>query len=627
MQHLASLRDDFNAGIEPTEIRKLVGPFLELLMSQEYSWIFNTPVDPFKLNLPDYFEIVKKPMDLGTIKKRLEGDYYRTFKAFFEDTRQVWHNALVYNSPGSEVHTIATRMSEYFDLNWPRYNKVWQTLFQKRKEEGVDRDNNLCSLCTGKRFKLEPVTLYCNQCSLRLRKGVLYYTNKSKKYHWCQPCFQALPKGAEVLVDDQLLPYKCVGAARLRGPRRSAPRLTTPPSHPPTTRELERKRNDSDEDEPWVQCDHCLKWQHQICALYNARRNEGAGLPHYCAHCYLGHMSAKKTTAPLAKPVLRARDLRRCRLSDLIEARLAALLESQRDALAAEQLVARDAVDMPQFTVRVVSCCDKSFLVGPEVGARYGPLGFLPQQNYRSKAVVLFQTICSVDTLLFAVYWQEYGDDCGEPNRRVAYLSYLDSVKYLDPSFLRTDVYHEILGAYLADLRDRGFNQVNLWSCPPQKGDDYILSCHPEEQKTPRAEMLREWYIALLEDCQRRGVVERVAFLADDFFPSICGSEGGADRPLTRLPYFEGAWRGCETAHETSRVRGGNQPSPHPPSPSPASRRLLHVAARGRDQAPARRGALEPVRHRGVARQRCRGGSVARKRHGRCSGVSGRGWV
>ena len=30
-----------------------------------------------------------------------------------------------------------------------------------------------------------------------------------------------------------------------------------------------------------------------------------------------------------------------------------------------------------------------------------------------------------------------------QPNRRCAYLSYLDSVKYLDPQSLRTDVYHE----------------------------------------------------------------------------------------------------------------------------------------------------------------------------------------
>lgn len=48
---------------------------------------------------------------------------------------------------------------------------------------------------------------------------------------------------------------------------------------------------------------------------------------------------------------------------------------------------------------------------------------------------------------------QEYGDDCPEPNRRCAYLSYLDSVKYLDPQALRTEVYHEILVAYLDDLR------------------------------------------------------------------------------------------------------------------------------------------------------------------------------
>ena len=31
-----------------------------------------------------------------------------------------------------------------------------------------------------------------------------------------------------------------------------------------------------------------------------------------------------------------------------------------------------------------------------------------------------------------------------QPNRRCAYLSYLDSVKYLDPQSLRTDVYHEV---------------------------------------------------------------------------------------------------------------------------------------------------------------------------------------
>jgi hypothetical protein len=30
--------------------------------------IFNAPVNPEKLGIPDYLDIVKKPMDFGTIK-------------------------------------------------------------------------------------------------------------------------------------------------------------------------------------------------------------------------------------------------------------------------------------------------------------------------------------------------------------------------------------------------------------------------------------------------------------------------------------------------------------------------------------------------------------------------------
>lgn len=58
--------------------------------------------------------------------------------------------------------------------------------------------------------------------------------------------------------------------------------------------QLRKDKNDAKDQESWVQCDHCERWQHQVCALYNGKRNEGSDIPHYCPHCILGHMTARK---------------------------------------------------------------------------------------------------------------------------------------------------------------------------------------------------------------------------------------------------------------------------------------------------------------------------------------------
>ena len=54
---------------------------------------FLVPVDPVALRIPDYPTIVKSPMDLGTIDKKLTSSSYHDVESFIADVRLVFHNS------------------------------------------------------------------------------------------------------------------------------------------------------------------------------------------------------------------------------------------------------------------------------------------------------------------------------------------------------------------------------------------------------------------------------------------------------------------------------------------------------------------------------------------------------
>lgn len=55
-----------NEGLQ--QVSRLVNTFL----NRPDTLAFRTPVDPKAMNIPDYFQIVKNPMDLGTVRVAID---------------------------------------------------------------------------------------------------------------------------------------------------------------------------------------------------------------------------------------------------------------------------------------------------------------------------------------------------------------------------------------------------------------------------------------------------------------------------------------------------------------------------------------------------------------------------
>ena len=71
--------------------------------------IFHNPIK--NSEAPDYHEIVKRPMDLKTIKTRVKDGVIANSLEFQRDIYLMFANAMMYNRPGSDVHAMAEDVS------------------------------------------------------------------------------------------------------------------------------------------------------------------------------------------------------------------------------------------------------------------------------------------------------------------------------------------------------------------------------------------------------------------------------------------------------------------------------------------------------------------------------------
>lgn len=91
------------------------------LLSRPDSGPFREPVDYRGLGLWDYPKIIKKMMDLGTVKRKLERNQYKNAKECAQDIRLIWTNCQEYNADESDFYLLAENFSKRFE---ERYAKI-----------------------------------------------------------------------------------------------------------------------------------------------------------------------------------------------------------------------------------------------------------------------------------------------------------------------------------------------------------------------------------------------------------------------------------------------------------------------------------------------------------------------
>ncbi|RAL09734.1 putative transcription regulator BDF1 [Aspergillus homomorphus CBS 101889] len=100
---------------------------IQSLKRMHDSRFYREPVDPIKLNIPHYPQIIKQPMDLGTIERKLKFNEYRTAQAVIDDFRLMCQNSLTFNGPDHPVAQEGQKLRATFEKqmhNLPRPDEM-----------------------------------------------------------------------------------------------------------------------------------------------------------------------------------------------------------------------------------------------------------------------------------------------------------------------------------------------------------------------------------------------------------------------------------------------------------------------------------------------------------------------
>lgn len=88
---------------------------LQKLKKHKYIDPFLLPVNPVALNIPNYFNVIKQPMDISKIEEKLNSNLYLSLKEFTKDVNLIWQNAMTFNPLGTHIYNMASELNDFFN--------------------------------------------------------------------------------------------------------------------------------------------------------------------------------------------------------------------------------------------------------------------------------------------------------------------------------------------------------------------------------------------------------------------------------------------------------------------------------------------------------------------------------
>ncbi|XP_053993185.1 uncharacterized protein LOC128884125 isoform X2 [Hylaeus volcanicus] len=132
---------------------------LDELSQDKEGWIFQKPVDCKAWKCPDYYDVIKNPMDFFTMRKKFKAQLYPRCQDFVNDMELIFANCFRYNRPESNVavfgrsiqaHYKALALEKGFERWITIENEIdqwYKSMYQSKKNEfekfSNDRSNEL----------------------------------------------------------------------------------------------------------------------------------------------------------------------------------------------------------------------------------------------------------------------------------------------------------------------------------------------------------------------------------------------------------------------------------------------------------------------------------------------------